>query len=674
MSGQWNRNNLLFLKSKLAKRLSLYVLGVAIATALVVSAIQAVWKYHIEKEQLQKEFGQIEKINLKSIEENLWILNITALHTTLKGLLQKENFVYFKLTDEHKQTLVEVGKRPHDHFLLKTLPLYHQDSHTSKVYLGRLTMVATTVHIRNNIVYNTLSTLFIFLVTMLLVGFFILLLVWFLITKHLFEIQQYTHQIRFDREMPPLQLKRKINHWTKHDVLTSLVQTINKMRKLIHDSYLRLEYQSLHDTLTDLPNRRSLEINLNQQIEAMKDHQKYAALYFIDLDSFKVLNDSLGHTVGDRVLVEIAERLKTLEEQKIQIYRIGGDEFLALTPPLSQKREKAHQLAHTFAEAIQELFAKEIRLEEKTLKITASIGIELFQKGEEIETIMKHADNALYKAKERGRNTISFFNKQMQASADRQLELEQWLHYAIEHDAFIIHYQAKFDREQRLSSAEALTRLKKKDGSLISPQLFIPLAEETGLILEIDRKVIRQVFQFIHDYKEKIEKSGMKSMAINISSAQFLMVDFPQYMMREVNRFGIDPHFIILEITEETVVSNVEHAIETMLELKQYGFQFSIDDFGTGYSSLRYLMNFPLDELKIDKSFVDHILINEQSAAVVQTIITLAQNLHLNVIAEGVEEQTQFQALYHYGSTLFQGYLFSRPLPEEAFLKLLDEQ
>ncbi len=286
---------------------------------------------------------------------------------------------------------------------------------------------------------------------------------------------------------------------------------------------------------------------------------------------------------------------------------------------------------------------------------------------------MKHADNALYKAKEKGRNNIAFFNEQMQSSTDRRLELEQILHHAIENDRFIIYYQPKFDRERKLCSAEALTRLQHKDGTLIPPVEFIPFAEETGLILEIDRMVIRKIFRFVLENRINIEKSGMKSIAINISSAQFMMADFVQFIITEADRFSIDPHSIILEITEEAVVSNIEHTIETMLALKQHGFQFSIDDFGTGYSSLHYLMNLPLDELKIDKSFVDHILDNERSVAVVQTIITLAQNLRLSVVAEGVENDEQFRALYQYGSTVFQGYLFSRPIPEEEFSGQLAE-
>ena len=662
-----------FFKSKLARRLSLYIFGVTVATALLVSAVQIVWEYRAEKQALKEEFEQIRKINLKSIEEDLWILNIASLRTTLNGLLQKRNFVYFRLTDDRDKVLAEAGKLPEYGFLIKKVPLYHNDAYGKNVYIGTLSMVATTEYIRNDIIHHTVTTLAILLITMMLVGFFILLLVWLLVTKHLYKIQNYTHEIRFDKPIPPLKLDRNENRWTRDDVLSSLADTINGMRTMIRDSYSRLEYQSLHDALTDLPNRRSLRIDLEKRIRESKESQKYSALSFIDLDSFKVLNDSLGHTVGDKILIEITRRLKRLEERGLKVYRIGGDEFLVLTPPLCREKKEAQKTVQLLAEEIRHLFDENIRLDDKTLKITASIGIELFRSEQDIETVMKHADNALYKAKEKGRNNIAFFNEQMQSSTDRRLELEQILHHAIENDRFIIYYQPKFDRERKLCSAEALTRLQHEDGTLIPPVEFIPFAEETGLILEIDRMVIRKVFRFVLENRINIEKSGMKSIAINISSAQFMMADFVQFIITEADRFSIDPHSIILEITEEAVVSNIEHTIETMLALKQHGFQFSIDDFGTGYSSLHYLMNLPLDELKIDKSFVDHILDNERSVAVVQTIITLAQNLRLSVVAEGVENDEQFRALYQYGSTVFQGYLFSRPIPEEEFSGQLAE-
>ena len=671
-----HRNFFPFFKSKLAIRLSLYIFSLAIMIALLLGVADVVRKYQIKKEAIQKEFVQIEKTNTPAIKENLWILNISSLKTILNGLLQKPDFIYFKLSDEDGETLIEVGtpvEKNDKDILVKKVPLYHTDSYNQRTYLGSLTMVATTKNIQKEILHNALSTLGILLITMLLVAFSIIMLIWFFITKHLFKIKNYTDEIRFDKEMPPLQLDRKENYWTRNDVLSSLVDAFNKMQNTIQNSYKKLEFQSFHEPLTDLPNRRSLKIDLANRIEECRQSGKYAALYFIDLDFFKVFNDSLGHNAGDAILIEVASRLKTLEDRGVKVYRLGGDEFLILSEPLSQDKEEAKQKALELVDQIRQLFDKHITIEEKTIKLTTSIGIELFKDAKNVETVIKHADNALYQAKKEGRNRFAFFHMQMQSDADKRLQTEQILQEAIQKDAFITYFQPKFDKKRRVISAETLIRLQNSDGKVIPPGEFIPLAQETGMILEIDRLIIRKVFEFIVQNRKKIEESTLKSIAINISPNQFIMETFPDFIISEARRLDIDPSFIILEITEEAVVSNVEYALEIMNILKKYGFRFSIDDFGTGYSSMRYLMNFPLYELKIDKSFVDHILDNERNAAVVQTIITLAQNLHLNVVAEGVETKEQLEAILRYGDVLIQGYLFSPPLPKEKFLQLLSE-
>ena len=660
-----------FFKSKLALRLTLYIFAIAMVSTLVLGMLQVVREYYIEKDALRQEFEQVEQINIHSIKENLWILNIDALKTIFDGLLQKRNFVYFKLVDEKGQTLIEEGKMPKKDFLLKKIPLYYLDAYGKRVYLGELTMVVTTKYIRQEIVRNTVTTIAILLITMLFVGFFILFLVWYFISRHLLKIQSYTHHIRFDKKLPPLRLDRKEDYWTKDDALSALVNAINRMQKAIRDSFSQLEYQSLHDSLVDLPNRRSLKIDLEKRVKECREKGEYAALYFLDLDFFKVLNDSLGHTVGDAVLLEVAKRLRRLQKWGVKVYRIGGDEFLILTKPLSKEKKEAEAFTLELTKEIQSLLEEDIVLEHRTIKITASIGIELFKEADDAETVIMHADNALYQAKEGGRNRFAFFYEHMQSDADKRLEMEQMLHKVLQDDEFIIYFQPKFDRERKIRSAETLVRVKGIDGELVSPGEFIPLAQKTGMILEIDRQIVRKVFEFIRQNKQKIENTTLKSIAINISPNQFIMADFPRFMVNEAKRYGIDPDFIILEITEEAVVSNVDYALQAMLELKKHGFHFSIDDFGTGYSSMRYLMNFPLDELKIDKSFIDHILDNERSVAVIQTIITLAKNFHLNVVAEGIETKEQLEAIYKYGDVLVQGYVFSRPLPKEEFLELL---
>ena len=660
------------LKSKLAKRLTLYILGTLVGITLLISAFLLYQEYRQETGALRQALEQIEKVNLQSIEENLWVLDIDSLKIIIRGLLQKPDFIYFKLTDEQGKVLVEEGRLPRKSFIAKTLPLYHHNADGTRTLIGKFTMAATTEYIRKAVFKDAYFTLVPLAIAMLIAAILIIVLVWFLISRHLIKIQNYTQNIRLDRVQKPLVIDREENRWTRGDEFSTLVEAINKMYREIHGSYSHIKYQSLHDPLTGLANRRSLESMLSQRLADCRKSGQFAALLFVDLDMFKVLNDSLGHTIGDHILAELAKRLKHFKNTGSLVFRIGGDEFVILTEPLSSNREEARQRAQKLAQEVQRTIEENVVIGEREFKMTASIGIEIFRDEQEIATILKHADNAMYQAKAMGRSAIAFFHEQMQSDADKRLELEQLLRRAVQKNDFVIHYQPKFDREKKLRSAEALTRLQRADGTLILPGEFIPVAEETGMILEIDRQIVRKVFRFIARNRSRIEHSGIESIAINISPAQFMMSDFASFMIEEAERFGVDPGFIILEITEEAVVSNIEHTMKTMQRLKEHGFQLSIDDFGTGYSSLRYLMNFPLDELKIDKSFVDHIMENDRSIAVVRTIITMARNLRLNVVAEGVEKPKQFEVLFEYDCTLFQGYLFARPQREEEFLHILE--
>ena len=660
------------LNSKLATRLLFYTLLISTGITLLVSTYLLYREYRQETEALQQEFEQIKKVNLKSIEENLWFLDIASLKTMLTGLLQKQDFVYLELNDEQGKVLVKRGRFPKDNFIVQAVPLYHRNVGGGKTYIGKLTMVATTENIRKNIFKNAYFTLVPLAIAMFLVAVFIIFLVWSLISKHLLKIQSYTQDIRLDREQEPLVLDRQESRWTHNDEFSTLVDAINMMQHEIRESYSRIKYQSLHDPLTGLANRRSLENRLSRLLRDCQKSGRFAALLFMDLNRFKLLNDSLGHTIGDNILLELAKRLTAFETKGYFVFRIGGDEFVILTGLLSDDPEEARVTARQLAEKIQQRIEENIVIGKTEFKITASIGIEIFQDEQDVATILKHADNAMYQSKTMGRNGIAFFDEQMQDSTDKQLEMEQILRQSLQENDFIIHFQPKYGPDKRICSAEVLIRLQRPDGTLILPKEFIPIAEETGIILEVDRQIIRRVFQFIINNRSRLNNSGIKSIAINISALQFMMADFARFITSEAERFGIEPGFIILEITEEAVVSNIEHTIETMRKLKGQGFHLSIDDFGTGYSSMRYLANFPLDELKIDKSFVDRILEDERSLAVVRTIITMAHNLHLNVVAEGVESQQQFDVLLENGCTFFQGYLFARPQEEEEFLKTLE--
>jgi len=305
-------------------------------------------------------------------------------------------------------------------------------------------------------------------------------------------------------------------------------------------------------------------------------------------------------------------------------------------------------------------------------RVTASIGIALFKGGEEdCETVLKHADNAMYEAKAAGRNNTRIFHSEMQEQSDNRLFVEQSLIEAINNNDFMVFYQPKYNNHKEITSAEALIRWQQNNGDFISPADFIPIAEDTGLIVEIGYQVIAMVFQHTLEHIDTIKKAGLTSISINVSPRQFREIGFADYLISSIDELGLDAELFMLELTEEAVVSNIEKTISTMNKLKRYGFKLSIDDFGTGYSSLRYLKDFPIDELKIDKSFIDHIVNNKDDNAIVRSIITMAQNLNLDVVAEGVEREAQFKLLLENGCHLYQGYWFSKPIDPDAFIKLL---
>ncbi len=661
--------------SRLAKWLIFHVLGVLAGITLLMGTFLFYREYRVETQELSRAFSQIQKVNLESIEENLWILDIDSLRILLKGLLRKRDFVYFKVSDERGKVLAEEGVFPQKDFVVRTVPLYHLDAYGAKVRTGELTMVATTKYIWSHIFKEAYFALILLVVTLFFEAVFIVYLVWFLISRHLEKIQRYTRDITLNHQQEPLTLDRVKKHRNRQgDELDALVDAINRMRYQIQESYSHIEYQSMHDSLTGLANRWALKQQLSRRIRDGRESGRFAALMFVDLDLFKVLNDSLGHAIGDHILVELAKRLRRFEKKGHFVFRIGGDEFVVLTGLLSENPDKARQSTRRLAEEIQAVIKRSIAIEARSFRVTASIGIELFRDIQDISVILKHADNAMYRAKSMGRNTIVFFREQMQLNADKRLEFEQRLRQALQEDSFVILFQPKYDRDKRPRSAEVLIRLRRADGTLTPPEEFIPIAEETGMILGIDHLVIRRVFQFIAENRTCIDGSELESIAINISPLQFTITGFTRFIISEAEKYGIEPNFIILEITEEAVVSNIKRAIETMHELKEYGFRFSIDDFGTGYSSMHNLISFPLDELKIDKSFVKYVLESDRNIAIIKSIIAMAHNLHLHVVAEGVEHSEQFKMLVESGCELFQGYFLAYPQLEEDFLIMLQRE
>jgi diguanylate cyclase (GGDEF)-like protein/PAS domain S-box-containing protein len=419
------------------------------------------------------------------------------------------------------------------------------------------------------------------------------------------------------------------------------------------------------DPLTGLPNRRLLMDRLGQALLAAKRSQNFGALMILDLDNFKTLNDTRGHDIGDQWLNEVARRLVGNVREEDTVSRLGGDEYVALLENLGQDEASAALLAEKIADKVRLSICQPHALngQENQYEATASIGIALFGKDDHSsELLLKQADVALYQAKDAGRNATRFFNPTMQAAIDARSELENALRQALSRNELQLYYQPQLDQQGRVIGAEALLRWPRPGVGLVSPGQFIPVAEESGLIIGIGEWVVHTACAQLIAWSTQAHTRHLK-LAINVSARQFHQADFVKQIATCLNRSGIDPALMKLELTESVVLDNVDDVIRRMQEMKALGISFSLDDFGTGYSSLSYLKRLPLGQLKIDQSFVRDLSDDPNDAAIVRAILAMSGSLGIEVIAEGVETEAQYRYLLDNGCTGFQGYLFGRPMP-----------
>jgi len=447
------------------------------------------------------------------------------------------------------------------------------------------------------------------------------------------------------------------------------IQNITE-RKHAEDRIRTLAY---FDALTNLPNRRLLMDRLGQAINASKRTLEFGALMILDLDNFKVLNDTQGHDVGDRLLIEVAQRIVANVRQEDTVSRLGGDEYVMMIERLGRDETSAASQAEMIAEKVRKALNEPYTLtrDGQTHYSTPSIGVTLFR-GQElsIDVMLKQADMALYQAKGAGRNAIRFFNPAMQASVESRSAMEISLRKGLEKGEFRLFYQPQINQAGQMTGAEALLRWFQPDQANVSPAQFIPLAEDTGLIIPIGNWVMQTACAQLKAWASD-HRSSKLQIAINVSARQFRQSDFVEQVFDALRSSGANPALLKLELTESVVLNNIDEVITRMSQIKALGVSSSLDDFGTGFSSLAYLKRLPLDQLKIDQSFVRDITSDPNDAAIVRAIIAMGQSLGIQVIAEGVETEAQLNFLKQSGCTHYQGYFFSRPLPIEGFEQLL---
>jgi diguanylate cyclase (GGDEF)-like protein/PAS domain S-box-containing protein len=442
------------------------------------------------------------------------------------------------------------------------------------------------------------------------------------------------------------------------------VQTDITAKKEAED---RINSLAFFDPLTELPNRRLLLDRLKHAIASSAREENYSALLFIDLDNFKTLNDTLGHDTGDLLLQHTARRLASCIREGDTVARLGGDEFVLLLESLSDNAQDAATSAETVGGKILLALNEPYQLAGFTCHSSPSIGVTLFAEHQgNLEDLLKRADLAMYQAKEAGRNTLRFFEPEMQAAVTTRAAMEADLREALRNGQFLLYYQAQVDRCGAITGVEALLRWRHSQRGLESPLTFIPLAEVTGLIVPIGRWVLETACSQLRAWSLQPAMRHL-SIAVNVSARQFYQNDFVEQVLAILEQTGASPRLLKLELTESLLVSNIEGVITKMNTLKAIGVQFSLDDFGTGYSSLSYLKRLPLNQLKIDQSFVRDILTDANDAAIAKMVIALADSLGLAVIAEGVETMPQRDFLAVQGCHAYQGYLFSKPLPIEEF-------
>lgn len=423
-------------------------------------------------------------------------------------------------------------------------------------------------------------------------------------------------------------------------------------------SEARIQRLAYYDPLTELPNRSQMHEKLDH---LMKDPRRSVALLFIDLDRFKPINDTMGHPVGDQVLVDVAHRLRHAIREQDLVARIGGDEFTIIMPGFEDTQAASHEAIQESERILQRLM-KPFTIKDRQLFLSASIGVALFPKDADNGTdLLRNADTAMYYAKAMGKNNFQFYAEEMNVKAMERLELENNLHQALRRDEFEIYYQPQLDTNRNeICGIEALLRWRRPHHGLVGPDLFVPIIEETGLIVPVGEWVLRKVCEQIIEWQE--EGLVVPTFAVNLSARQFKDEQMLDRICRIVNETGVDPELIELELTESILMDDVQRTLAVLNEARKMGFHISIDDFGTGYSSLSYLKQFPVDNLKIDQSFIKNLPYNQEDAQITRTIVAMANILGLGVIAEGVETLEQQLFLQEVGCHRVQGYRYSRPV------------
>ncbi|MCL1066611.1 EAL domain-containing protein [Shewanella olleyana] len=613
---------------------------------------------------------------LNSVEQTaanaVWALDDKQTEQTLEGIIKIDNISSAVITLDDGSLFVTASNTPShfsdsyenlSHFLFNDLneisrllyrPFYFEGNKKQQL-IGTLTIFYDTQEMTNNL-FNQLQLGFIATLARALLLTLVLTIVFHrFLTQPIARISEAIDKI--DPDLPDENLL-PISAAHKDDELGLVTSKFNQILLQFSQTQNKLRKMATRDPLTSLPNRTLLLETLNVTIQRARVHKRHFALLFIDLDRFKNVNDSLGHAIGDQFLARIARILETVVGDRGSVARLGGDEFVIVADDI----ETPDQAADFVARMQQHLNAP-VQLNEHAIHPAASIGISIYpEDGPGAEDLIRHADIAMYSAKAAGSNQWAFFKQQMTENAAVRLKTEASLHNALKNNEFLLYFQPKLDlRTNQVIGCEALIRWQ-KNGELISPLSFIPIAEETGIIIPIGRWVIEQSCKVIREWEKKYNYAI--PIAVNVASQQFADASLVSDIKQLALRYQIRPELLEIEITETSLMNDVDQAIAKLEQLKSAGFGIAVDDFGTGYSSLSYLRHLPITTMKIDRGFVSDL---PHDAAIASTILMLGQQLNLDIVAEGIENEEQLEWLQHHNCQIGQGFFFSKPLPLEEF-------
>lgn len=487
--------------------------------------------------------------------------------------------------------------------------------------------------------------------------------------KHIFDKRIELSATRADGTEFPVELTLTALRGDDQTLVTGFIRDISKQKKAQQE----IENFAYYDVLTGLPNRRLLLDRFEHAVIKSKRNHAFCALIFIDLDHFKLLNDTKGHDIGDRLLIEVARRISQTVRAGDTVARLSGDEFIVIIENLDTSENAAYKQASEIAQKLLAELNKTYQLGIFEFNTTASLGVTLFSDDNlSFEDHLRHADTAMYQSKADGRNTYHFYDESTQVNLERSFAIESSFQDALNRKEFYVHYQSIVDTNQQIIAAEVLLRWKHRTLGNINPAEFIPIAEKSKNIIKVGRWVLQQACLQIKEWEQspKLSKIGI---SVNISAKQFLYIYFIQELRDIIAETGIKPGLLKLELTETAVIDNIEDVINKINKIRELGVRIALDDFGMGHSSLVYLKRLPVTQIKIDQSFVKDVLTDSSDAAIIQMILAIGKTIQCNIVAEGVEQLAQFDMLKKFGCQFFQGYYFSKPIEPAQFEKMVEE-